>query len=482
VELLRLSGWPAEVLEARDKRPRLAADAAAFWRELLLGEHMQDVVLLRDGLRQLGLEEEACLPVELRQALDNSESVVGFLTNLARTSATPTATTTATTTAPSSDWLDALQANVECVDPESHLQQDALELAEDLGLLDMDEAQNAARVWWRQPVQCNESAVGAIRQEETSTPPAVQAAVLTRAGLRRKAFAVSALMSVQHPSASSLYICEMRRREPRVSPGGFTTSCSLRHCSDALGARLARWTAAWGRDDDGLFVGGPGGGKGLHVDQRPESNVGKNWRGHKLFALWPPGPEGEKALESCYGQVFSAPLTPLQVDALKRAKTVMLLRPGDVFLFNGALPHTALCISKDLGVTGYEGLLTLSPPHISQFIQVASSFAGSWRRVGEDWKEELVRNVQELRLLSAQESRASPTPDVETRQDLEDLQKHELPKLLEQAIAVLRKDRFCNELAWPGDAEAPGEQPLSLSRAEVAWFCLRRFLNKCCCC
>ena len=170
---------------------------------------------------------------------------------------------------------------------------------------------------------------------------------------------------------------------------------------DALSEMLS-WAAISGRDDDGIFVGGEFSGKGLHVDQRPESNLGKQWRGLKLFAAWPPGPDGQTVLDDCYGEVFCPPLLAKHVAALAQCTQLLLLRPGDVFLFNGAMPHTALCVGEPLNVTSYEGLLTWNPGHIGQFLTTASSFSGPWREVGLSWKWELLHAWQEARAARSQ--------------------------------------------------------------------------------
>ena len=56
--------------------------------------------------------------------------------------------------------------------------------------------------------------------------------------------------------------------------------CFFSRCSCSFSSKLP-FSALWGQED-GLFVGGAGSGKGLHVDQRPESNVGKQWQGRHL--------------------------------------------------------------------------------------------------------------------------------------------------------------------------------------------------------
>ncbi|CAE7729643.1 unnamed protein product, partial [Symbiodinium sp. CCMP2456] len=141
---------------------------------------------------------------------------------------------------------------------------------------------------------------------------------------------------------------------------------------DAL-ADIVRWTAISGRDD-GIFVGGEFSGKGLHVDQRPESNLGKQWRGLKLFAAWDVGSAGQAVLERCYGEIFCPPLLAKHCEALKKCTQLFLLRPGDIFLFNGSMPHTALCIGESLNVTSYDGLLTWHPGHIEQFLLLARRY------------------------------------------------------------------------------------------------------------
>lgn len=251
--------------------------------------------------------------------------------------------------------LDDYQGNLECVDGR-WMAVDVLELAEKRQVLPCDEATELAQSWFTE-----------VTDDSQELPAALPDAVVQRAVLRRKAMAATALGELH-----GLYLCEMRP--------------------------LAERTSVY--EEDGLFIGGPGSGKGLHVDQRPESNVGKQWQGRKLFAAWPV--ECEKVMEECYGEVFSSP-TAKQMKALEQATQLFILEAGDLFLFNGQMPHTALCLPGELNVTSYEGFQSLHPDHIAQFLSVAHHFRGPWQRVGQEWKDELQQQLRSL-----QEARGAP--------------------------------------------------------------------------
>ena len=47
----------------------------------------------------------------------------------------------------------------------------------------------------------------------------------------------------------------------------------------------------WDRYDEGVFIGALHSGSVLHVDQVGWSNIGKNWKGYKVLALWKYGAE-----------------------------------------------------------------------------------------------------------------------------------------------------------------------------------------------
>lgn len=114
----------------------------------------------------------------------------------------------------------------------------------------------------------------------------------------------------------------------------------------------------WDRGHE--FVGAEGAGSCMHSDQAWWSNVGKNFLGDKLVALWKPE-EAEAAMTACKGELFRAPLTETQLRILGTASCVALLRPGDVFCFSGGVPHITMVVGDALNFTGYESFLNWHP-------------------------------------------------------------------------------------------------------------------------
>lgn len=100
------------------------------------------------------------------------------------------------------------------------------------------------------------------------------------------------------------------------------------------------------------FVGAPGVGSCLHVDQAWWSNVAKNFTGHKLVALWGPG-HAEEIVQRHEGELFRRPLSPEQTQALSKAAVIALLQPGDVASFSGGLPHATVVVGTELNLTAY---------------------------------------------------------------------------------------------------------------------------------
>ncbi|CAE8625091.1 unnamed protein product, partial [Polarella glacialis] len=103
----------------------------------------------------------------------------------------------------------------------------------------------------------------------------------------------------------------------------------------------------------GIFIGERGAGSGMHVDQCLWSNVGRNWCGFKLFALWPWSDRHAILDEAGKGAIFHPPLTEKEVGFLSRARTVCLIAPGDVWVFSGGQPHTALCVGDGVNISAY---------------------------------------------------------------------------------------------------------------------------------
>ncbi|CAE7206786.1 XRCC6 [Symbiodinium pilosum] len=150
-----------------------------------------------------------------------------------------------------------------------------------------------------------------------------------------------------------------------------TKSLCQRHARDWFG-KLSRWTLYWNCYDDGLFIGGRGSGKGLHVDQVLWSNVGKQWRGYKLMVTWPAGAESTRHVRELPDAHFRPPLGTAQLEALRSASRIALLRPGDLFICSGGVAHATISASRELTVTGYESLVSLHPRLVTHLLETGS--------------------------------------------------------------------------------------------------------------
>ena len=120
----------------------------------------------------------------------------------------------------------------------------------------------------------------------------------------------------------------------------------------------------------------------MHVDQCLWSNVGKNFAGYKVMALWPFGHPSNEVLDDYWAKLFrpsnslaesprrSGPLPEEEVAALSSCVKMAVLQPGDVFFFSGACAHMAMCVglpSAPLSVTAYESFINTNPRHVELF-------------------------------------------------------------------------------------------------------------------
>jgi len=236
------------------------------------------------------------------------------------------------------------------------------------------------------------------------------------------------------PRGAPLYLSELRWcqkvRHP-LAPGELVktaTNCDVYDCTP-----LARRMPLWERSEGGIFVGEAGTGSGLHVDQCLWSNVGRNWCGHKLFAVWPWAERLRILEEAGKGRVFQLPLGEEEAGYLRRAQTIALLRPGDVVVFSGAQPHTALCVGQGLSVTAYESFVNAHPGSLNLLVRsnTRSAHLRSCWMDNEDL-DELYEDVVD----SLQKHAKDPGTD---------------PRLqlrLQECAAVMREDGdvYCEEL------------------------------------
>lgn len=199
-----------------------------------------------------------------------------------------------------------------------------------------------------------------------------------RQNLRGRIKEVLRLVDSGEVDSESLYVAEMRLLNAVRHPldDELVKTVCKRDVKDVIGP-LASWTFYWDRHDEGVFIGNRGSGKGVHVDQVLWSNVGKNWRGHKLVAAWPKGAVSNQICKSFDDQLFSPPLSGAKLQALRQAAKIVLLRPGDAYFFSGGTAHTALCVDG-MGLSSYESIVTLHPLHSGLCMQTCDTSSPCW--------------------------------------------------------------------------------------------------------
>lgn len=327
--MLQSSGWPSELLEDARRAPRVVSSCQLFAEAMLLDDHLEDVVIFPDGLRRVGLAPEEALPGWLCDAMKQG-SVLKCLKSLGPKE------------------LSEHKAALEYPDDRG-VQREALPLPYPFCL-------------WQGGGLAHSTMPEAWRD------------------LQQRCSAVEEMLKRGELEESQLYACEMRRlreREANQAAAAYgceerTKSLCLRHGRDWLAA-LSKWTLYWNCYDDGVFIGGRGSGKGLHVDQVLWSNLGKHWQGHKILITWPAGEESARLVRDMGDANFRGPLAPQQLAALRCASKIALLRPGDLFLCSGGVAHATISVSEQLTVTGYESFVGLQPRLLGHMLQTGSS-------------------------------------------------------------------------------------------------------------
>jgi len=86
-------------------------------------------------------------------------------------------------------------------------------------------------------------------------------------------------------------------------------------------------------------------------------------------AAWPKGECSYNVIQKHDEVLFSMPPTEPQLQALRGAAKVVLIRPGDVFLFSGGIAHTVICASEGLSISAYESIISLHPTHVEHLFK-----------------------------------------------------------------------------------------------------------------
>lgn len=171
-------------------------------------------------------------------------------------------------------------------------------------------------------------------------------------------------------AGDGVYLAELRRaakyRHPQDRRWAKTVLES--DVCDWLGRKRAQAMPYWDRYDEGVFVGARFGGSPMHVDQCIWSNVGKNFAGYKLVAIWPYGERSRDNFDEHAYSLFVPPISEKEAACLERAAQVALLGPGDVVVFSGGNAHMALSVSQGLSITAYESFINLNTRNLSAFL------------------------------------------------------------------------------------------------------------------
>jgi hypothetical protein len=196
---------------------------------------------------------------------------------------------------------------------------------------------------------------------------------------------------------------------------------------------LSRKMPLWERSEGGIFFGERGTGSGFHIDQCMWSNVGRNWCGFKLFAIWPWAERFNVVEEIGKGKMLHTPLNDKDMSFLSRAKRIVLARPGDIWVFSGAQPHTALVVGDGLNVSAYESFVPAHPEAVGTLVRsnIKDMHPRNFWMDDEDLDElfeDVVDNIQ----------RVLKGPCMEQR----------LKQRLEECASTMRQrgDAYCKEL------------------------------------
>lgn len=146
------------------------------------------------------------------------------------------------------------------------------------------------------------------------------------------------------------------------------------------------------------FLGGKRVGSCVHQDKMLWSNIGKNWVGHKLFLMWP-FEISVDVMNNFYEKLIISPLSEEEIATLKTVCRAVIVEPGDVYVFSGGGAHMACGLGDVLNLAAYEAILNYNPANLNQFrmsnTKLHHSDCRSTRDDLDDWNEDVVFNLAE---------------------------------------------------------------------------------------
>lgn len=78
--VINQSGWPREIFTDPSKKPRIVNTKEEFLEELFFGNHMNNVVVFPNGIKEFGME--SAVPLYITECLRSSSTVREFLSKV----------------------------------------------------------------------------------------------------------------------------------------------------------------------------------------------------------------------------------------------------------------------------------------------------------------------------------------------------------------------------------------------------------------
>jgi hypothetical protein len=275
--------WPEHLLLDPARGPRFLSSAAELLHELQLGTHMDEVLVLPDGVEKLG---GSALDPRLKQALGLGGCKDG-------------------------DGDSDGDGDKQSKGAPPGNAYEVLERLAPTGLLH----ELRGKVSFRFDPN--------IRKEErASGGPGLQA--------QWESLATECPEGMRH----TVYVSEIRMLEARDHSGpagGLDTrrwrktsmARTMRESAAALGLD-ARDMLYWDDYSEGTFIGGDQAGYKIHVDCIQTSNMGSMYAGHKLLAIWKYPQASYDVLEQHLDTHFVPPLSPVRLLSRLRAPPALL--------------------------------------------------------------------------------------------------------------------------------------------------------------
>lgn len=188
----------------------------------------------------------------------------------------------------------------------------------------------------------------------------------------------------------SVYIAEMRQLQSELCDDGLRTKrkstmqLTIRERMHKLGMQV-RAVPFWDDFSEGFFCGAGCSSYDLHVDCIPSSNVGSVFAGHKLLAIWSYQDDTKAVMKTHGRQHFAKPLSGSQVKALEGTCCVGLAPPGSIYIFSGCNAHAVCNVGfslpgpdrppiPSLVASSYEAFVNLNLRHLEAVANTLDPF------------------------------------------------------------------------------------------------------------